>query len=98
MNSSKIIKDLGQSKRRHSFPHDLNHQHEIAGGGYYNDTSSDQQIVHDDQDEDETNINIVVPFYKEWNRSQEIAFYILCTFSVVIGIALFIILIVLKCL
>ena len=98
MNSSKIIKDLGQSKRRHSCPHDLNHQHEIAGGGYYNDTSIDQQIVHDDQDEDETNINIVVPFYKEWNRSQEIAFYILCTFSVVIGIALFIILIVLKCL
>ena len=73
MDSSKIINDLEQSRRRHFCPHDLNHQ----------------------TDEDETNINIA---NKEWNWRQEFAFKILCTFSVVIGIAFIIILIVLKCL
>ena len=58
------------------------------------DLNNQSEIVNQQtfDDDDEININA----NKEWNQSQEIAFIILCTFSVVVGIALLIILIVLK--
>ena len=57
------------------------------------DLKNQSEIVNQQTfDDDEININA----NKEWNQSQEIAFIILCTFSVVVGIALLIILIVLK--
>ena len=80
-----------RSRRRHSCPYNLNRQSEIAGCGYHVDTN--QQTINDVIDDDEINIDDA---NMEWNRSQQIGFFILCTFSVVIGIALIIILIILK--
>ena len=71
-----------QSRRRHSCPNDLNFESQEPSKIFQSE-NDDQPVVIGEED--------VMNDDKVWNRSEEMAFRILCIFSVAVGISLLII-------
>ena len=73
-----------QSRKRHSCPNDLNFESQEPSKIFQSE-NDDQPVVIGEED--------VMNDDKVWNRSEEMAFRILCIFSVAVGISLLIIII-----
>ena len=71
-----------QSRKRHSCPNDLNFESQEPSKIFQSE-NDDQPVVIGEED--------VMNDDKVWNRSEEMAFRILCIFSVAVGISLLII-------